>query len=73
MKILITIKTSSHSPANTESSAVARASPPAENVPNPRLNPLLSVAPAQKHSYVPFQNKKTFSYSFWELEKSMWR
>lgn len=42
------IATSSHSPANSDNSAIARASPPADNVPNPRLNPLLRVAPAQK-------------------------
>lgn len=57
MKILVTIKTSSHSLANSESSAIARASPPADNVPNPRFNPLLSVAPAHKYSYIPWKNK----------------
>lgn len=45
MKILITIITSSKSPALVEISAMPRASPPAENVPKARLNPLLSVAP----------------------------
>lgn len=43
---------SSHSPANLDNSADPRASPPADNVPNPLLNPLLSVAPAQVHTYI---------------------
>lgn len=42
--------TSSHFPANVDNSAMARARPPAENVPNPRLNPLLRVAPTKDHS-----------------------
>lgn len=49
MKILTIINTSSYSPAKIESSAMPRASPPAENVPRARLNPLLSVAPTSKH------------------------
>lgn len=46
--MLITITTSSHSPANSDNSAIPRASPPADSVPSPRLNPLLRVAPAEK-------------------------
>jgi len=44
--MLIIIKSSSHSPANSDNSAIPRASPPADKVPNPLLNPLLRVAPA---------------------------
>ena len=50
IKILIIMTTSSHFPANVDNSAMARARPPAENVPNPRLNPLLRVAPTKDHS-----------------------
>lgn len=45
MKMLATTKSSSYSPASVDNSAMPRASPPANNVPNPRLNPLLSAAP----------------------------
>jgi hypothetical protein len=51
LKILKTITISSHSPANCDNSAIPKASPPADNVPNPRLNPLLRVAPAEEHSH----------------------
>ena len=44
-KMLIIIKISSHSPVNLPNSAIAKARPPADNVPRPRLNPLLRVAP----------------------------
>lgn len=47
MNILITIITSSNLPANMEISAIPKASPPAENVPNARFSPLLRVAPAR--------------------------
>lgn len=50
MKILITMKTSSASPANSDNSAIPRARPPAESVPKPLLNPLLSVAPVKKEN-----------------------
>lgn len=46
-KILIIMTSSSHFPANVDNSAMPRARPPAEKVPNPRLNPLLRVAPAK--------------------------
>lgn len=46
--MLMTITTSSHCPANCDNSAIPRASPPADNVPSPRFNPLLRVAPVQK-------------------------
>lgn len=49
MKILATITASSHSPANPDNSAIPNARPPADNVPNPRLNPLLKVAPTDDH------------------------
>lgn len=45
MKMLIIRKTSSNGPVNVDNSATAKASPPAVNVPKPRLNPLLKVAP----------------------------
>ena len=37
---------SSQSPANWHMSPIPNASPPADNVPSARLNPLLKVAPA---------------------------
>lgn len=49
MKILRIITSSSHSPANSDNSAMPKARPPAATVPNPRLNPLLRVAPAEDH------------------------
>lgn len=48
MKILKIITASSYFPANVDNSAMHRASPPAENVPSPRLNPLLRVAPEER-------------------------
>lgn len=50
MKILIMIMSSSNSPAETESLAMPRASPPAESVPTALLNPLTNVAPSKKQS-----------------------
>lgn len=47
MKILIMIMSSSNSPAETESLAMPRASPPAESVPTALLNPLTNVAPSK--------------------------
>lgn len=47
MLTIITI--SSHFPANFDSIPNAKASPPADKVPNPLLRPLLSVAPARMH------------------------
>lgn len=44
--MLTTIRTSSNLPANVDSSASPKASPPADNVPKARLNPLLRVAPS---------------------------
>lgn len=49
MKMLIIIISSSHSPAIADNSATPRASPPADKVPNPLLNPLLRVAPIHVH------------------------
>lgn len=45
IKILMIITSSSQSPAKVDNIAIPKASPPADNVPNPRLNPLLRVAP----------------------------
>lgn len=45
IKMLMIITSSSQSPANVDNIAMPKASPPADNVPNPRLNPLLRVAP----------------------------
>lgn len=56
MKILIMIMCSSNSPAETESLAMPRASPPAESVPIALLNPLTNVAPAKNAKLKP--NKK---------------
>lgn len=53
-KMLITMNTSSNSPALVHKDATPRASPPADNVPRARLNPLLSVEPA-KRRYVNFK------------------
>ena len=49
-KKLITITTLSHGPAKIDSPANKNASIPAEKVPNPRLNPLMNVAPTQYHT-----------------------
>jgi len=49
MKMLTMITISSHcpGPANFDSIPNAKASPPADKVPNPLFRPLLRVAPAQ--------------------------
>lgn len=49
VKMLTIIIYSCHGPANADNSAVPNASPPANKVPNPLLNPLLRVAPVQFH------------------------
>lgn len=49
-KILMIMTSSSKSPAKTESLAIPRASPPAENVPIALLNPFTNVAPSRKQS-----------------------
>lgn len=51
-KILRIIKTSSHFPVNWANSAMARAMPPADNVPRKRLKPLLRVAPEKAEQWV---------------------
>lgn len=51
MKILTMIISSSNSPAETESLAMPRASPPAESVPMALLNPLTNVAPATENKF----------------------
>lgn len=51
MKILTMIISSSNSPAETESLAMPRASPPAESVPMALLNPLTNVAPATEKKF----------------------
>lgn len=59
MKKLITITTFSDGPAKTDSHAKRKASIPAKNVPNPRLNPLMNVAPSQNQTqfaFKPFKN-----------------
>ena len=58
MKILIIITSSSQSPARVDSIAMPRARPPADNVPNPRLNPLLSVAPRNATNKSLFSSQK---------------
>lgn len=45
IKMLTISRSSSRSPARVEKEAIPKASPPAESVPSPRLNPLLRVAP----------------------------
>lgn len=67
--ILRTTNTSSHSPTKTDSSAIPNARPPADNVPNPRLNPLLRVAPASKDKHKVRINLKQASYQITKLEK----
>lgn len=49
MKMLIITISSSQSPANADNSAIPKASPPTDKVPNPLLNHLLRVAPAGGH------------------------
>jgi len=49
VKMFTIIISRCQSSANFDNSAIARASPAAEKVPNPLLNPLLRVAPALMH------------------------
>ena len=46
--MLTELKTSAHCPVNADISAMPSANAPADNVPSPRLQPLLNVAPTQR-------------------------
>lgn len=46
--MLTALKTSAQSPVISDNSAMPSANPPADNVPSPRLHPLLKVAPTQR-------------------------
>lgn len=46
--MLAELKTSAQSPVISDIQAMPSANPPADNVPSPRLHPLLKVAPTQR-------------------------